>query len=418
MLLRDFYNKLLVCTFTCMLCVGCTSVQSYEEQVCFVTVQGRDLIKPDGSKLLIKGTNLSNWLNPEGYMFSFGETNSAMRIDRMFCELVGPSFTAKFWKAFKDNYITKADIDFIAACGANTIRVPFHYKLFTDEDYMGLVVKNDGFARLDSVVSWCRDAGLYVILDMHAAPGGQTGYNIDDSYGYPWLFKDIENQDLFCNIWQNIAAHYKNEPTILGYELLNEPIASYFPDMNELNSKLEPLYKRATAAIRKVDSNHIIILGAPQWNLNFNVFKDAKFDDKLMYTCHKYEGLPDVNNIRDFIAFRDSVNLPMYMGEIGHNSNEWQETFCRILKENNIGYTFWPYKKMGDQSFVSVHEPDGWRMIQNFAASPRISYADIYKARSNQDSTRVIMRDFIKNIKFECCKINEGYINSLLLNEQ
>ena len=111
----------------------------------FVKVQGENLVKPDGSVLFIKGTNLGNWLNPEGYMFGFRKTNSASFIDQCFKEMVGPDATAEFWKSFKDNYITRADIEFIASCGANTIRLPFNYRLFTDEDYMGLSSNQDGF---------------------------------------------------------------------------------------------------------------------------------------------------------------------------------------------------------------------------------------------------------------------------------
>ena len=137
----------------------------------FVKVQGTDLVKPDGTKLFIKGTNLGNWLNPEGYMFGFEKTNSAGFIDLCFRELVGPDAAADFWKAFKDNYITRDDIHFIASQGANTIRLPFNYRLFTDEDYMGLSSDQDGFKRIDDVVGWCREEGLYLILDMHDAPG-------------------------------------------------------------------------------------------------------------------------------------------------------------------------------------------------------------------------------------------------------
>lgn len=166
-------------------CAG--QADAAKEEVKFVQVKGHDLVKPDGSKLFIVGTNLGNWLNPEGYMFGFQRMNAPRQINDLFCHLVGPDKTAEFWKQFKDNYITKADIDYIASTGANTIRLPFHYKLFTDEDYMGLTSGQDGFARVDSVVSWCRANDLYLILDMHDAPGGQTGDNIDDSYGYPCL---------------------------------------------------------------------------------------------------------------------------------------------------------------------------------------------------------------------------------------
>ena len=202
----------------------------------FVTIDGTTLVRPDGTPFLIKGTNLGNWLNPEGYMFGFSKTNSPQMIDLMLRQLVGPDAAASIWKDFKDNYITEDDIAFIASTGANTIRLPFHYKLFTDEDYMGLSGNQDGFERMDSVVEWCRKYNLFLILDMHDAPGGQTGDNIDDSYGYPWLFRSETSQKLFCDIRKKIADHYKNEPVILGYELINEPIAPYFKDVNELNA--------------------------------------------------------------------------------------------------------------------------------------------------------------------------------------
>ena len=81
----------------------------------FVKVDGHDLIKPDGTKLFIQGTNLGNWLNPEGYMFGLTRTNSAWMIDLMIKEAVGPDFAAEFWRQFKDNYITLKDIEFIAS---------------------------------------------------------------------------------------------------------------------------------------------------------------------------------------------------------------------------------------------------------------------------------------------------------------
>ena len=379
----------------------------------FVRVQGPDLIQPDGTKLLIRGTNLGNWLNPEGYMFGFSRTNSARMINEMFCQLAGPDFTAQFWKAFKDNYITRGDIEFIASTGANTIRLPFHYKLFTDEDYMGLSAEQDGFARIDSVVNWCRDNHLYLILDMHDAPGGQTGDNIDDSYGYPWLFESEESQQLFCDIWQRIAERYKNEPVILGYELINEPIAPYFETVDELNAKLEPLHKRAVKAIREVDTNHIILLGAAQWNSNFSVFHDASYDDKIMYTCHRYGGDATAEAIHSYIAFRDSVNLPMYMGEIGHNTMKWQASFREVMEANNIGWTFWPYKKKDDSCMMGIRMPENWDKVVAFSEAQRGTYSEIRDARPDQGVVRQAMLDFIQNCRIENCVPQTDYIQSL-----
>ena len=380
----------------------------------FVRVQGTDLVRPDGSKLFIKGTNLGNWLNPEGYMFGFERTNSAGFIDLCFREMVGPDAAADFWKAFKDNYITRDDIRFIAECGANTIRLPFNYRLFTDEDYMGLSSGQDGFKRVDDVVGWCREFGLYLILDMHDAPGGQTGDNIDDGYGYPWLFESERSQELFCDIWKRIAQRYADETVILGYELMNEPIATYFDD-TYFNPMLEPLYKRAVAAIREVDRNHIILLGGPQWNSRFDNFTDWKFDDKIMYTCHRYGGGASADAIRSFIDFRDRTGLPMYMGEIGHNTDEWQEAFCRAMQENNIGYTFWPYKKVDNSCWTAVQRPDNWEIVVDFAETDRSTFAAIREARPDQGKALKALMDFAEASRFANCVPQDSYIATLLL---
>lgn len=385
----------------------------------FVRVRGTGLVRPDGSELFITGTNLGNWLNPEGYMFGFRNTNSAWMIDLMLKEMVGPDDAAAFWRAFKDNYVTRDDIRFIASTGANTVRLPFNYKLFTDEDYMGLTSAQDGFARIDSLVSWCRDNGLYLILDMHDCPGGQTGDNIDNGYGYPWLFESVAAQELFVSVWRGIASRYKDEPVILGYELMNEPIAHYFENKAELYTCLEPLYKRTVKAIREVDPNHVILLGGANWNSDFSMFSDWKFDDNIMYTCHRYGGPATADAIRSYIDFRDRTGLPMYMGEIGHNTDEWQAAFVRVMRENNIGYTFWPYKKVDNSCMNAVVRPEGWdSVVVKFSEALRTTYADMRAARPSQEEARRILAQYLENIRFANCRPQLSYIKSMGLKAE
>ena len=380
----------------------------------FVYVDGPNLVKPDGTHLYIQGTNLGNWLNPEGYMFGLSRTNSAWMIDLMVKEMVGPDFATEFWQRFKDNYITRDDIQFIASEGANTIRLPFNYKLFTDEDYMGLTRDQDGFRRIDDVVSWCREAGLYLILDMHDCPGGQTGDNIDDGHGYPWLFESEASQRLFCDIWQRIARRYRNEPVILGYELMNEPIAHYFENKDALNERLEPLYKRAVEAIRRVDRNHIILLGGARWSSDFFMFKDWTFDDNIMYTCHRYGGEPTADAISDYIGHRDKTQLPMYMGEIGHNTMEWQSRFVETMKANNIGYTFWPYKKIDSSCMMGIERPELWdSIVVKFSETPRGTYKEWREARPDQQVARRVLMQYVENSRFDRCRRQDDYIRSM-----
>ena len=382
----------------------------------FIKVDGPNLVTPDGQKFFIRGTNLGNWLNPEGYMFGFKRTSSARLIDNAFREMVGPDFTDQFWKQFKDNYVTREDIRYIQKIGMNTIRIPFHYKLFTSEDYLGLTENQDGFQRLDSLVAWCRESSIYLILDMHDAPGGQTGDNIDDSYGYPWLMTSEPSQQKFIEIWSKIAEHYKDEPVILGYDLLNEPIATFFTEEErvKLNAALEPLYKRAVAAIREVDKNHIVLLGGAQWNGNFRVFHDSKFDDKMMYTCHRYWCDTLQANIQDFVSFRDSVNLPIYMGETGENKDEWIAAWTRLMERNNIGWTYWPFKRMGNPSSVmNIERPENWDKVVEFCDGPRSSYDEIRTARPDQELAKKAMLNLLENCKFSKCKVNESYIKAM-----
>jgi hypothetical protein len=383
----------------------------------FVHVDGVNLVKPDGGKLFIQGTNLGNWLNPEGYMFGLSKTNSAWMIDLMLREAIGPDETAAFWQQFKENYITEADIRFIASTGANTIRLPFNYKLFTDEDYMGLTNnRGEGFRWIDKVVEWCRKAGLYLILDMHDCPGSQTGDNIDDGFGYPWLFESEKSQLLFCDIWQQIARRYRNETVILGYELMNEPIAHYFKNKEELNQRLEPLYKRAVKAIRSVDRNHVVLLGGARWNSDFFMFSDWTFDNNIMYTCHRYGGEATAKAINDYISFRDKTGLPMYMGEIGHNTNQWQSDFVKVMKDNNIGYTFWPYKKLDGSCMMGISRPELWdSLVVKFSESERTTYANMREARPDQKLFREQLKAFIVNCRFENCLEQKEYIQSMRL---
>lgn len=413
-------------------CVGQKGKEAAEPDAAqFVRVAGPDLIEPDGDTLHIVGTNLGNWLNPEGYMFGFGKCNSYGMIDLMFRELVGPDATAAFWQQFKESYITRDDIRFIARTGANTIRMPFHYKLFTDEDYMGLStnitygVKDgsltrqyEGFARMDSVISWCREAGLYLILDMHDCPGGQTGDNIDDSHGYPWLFTSEASQQQFIDIWKLIAGYYSNEPVILGYELMNEPLPHYLSNLDELGKLVEPLYKRTVEAIREVDQNHIILLGGIVWNSVFEPFTDWTFDDKLMYTCHRYGGPATREAIQSYIDFRDKTQLPMYMGEIGHNTMQWQADFSNVMREANIGYTFWPYKKMKDSCMNGFVRPEGWQMVVDFAETDRSTYALMQAARPDQQKALELMQQLIENVRYAKCVHQNDYIESMLLKAE
>jgi aryl-phospho-beta-D-glucosidase BglC (GH1 family) len=102
---------------------------------------------------------------PEGYMFGLeGGPQSPREIEAYFNELIGPADAAQFWKRYRDAYVTEDDIRYLRETGLNSIRIPLHYKFFTPEN-------EEGFALLDRVVGWAAKYHLYVVLDLHCAPG-------------------------------------------------------------------------------------------------------------------------------------------------------------------------------------------------------------------------------------------------------
>jgi endoglucanase len=380
-------------------------------QTNFVTTRGKDFIGLDHKTLLLRGINLGNWLLPEGYMFKFKSANSPRLIEGVINQLIGEDEARRFWKVYRDNYITDEDIKFIKQSGFNSVRIPFSYRLFVTNDETPRL-EGVGYALLDRVIGWCKREGLFVILDMHAAPGGQTGDNIDDSWGYPFLFENVESQELTIKIWQKLAARYKNDSTIIGYDLLNEPIP-HFLDIAYFNPKLEPLYRKIVAGIRQIDRNHIIFLGGAQWDTNFKVF-GPPFADKLAYTFHKYWMEVKQDSIQEYVDFGNKYNVPIWMGESGENTDEWIASFRTLLERNRIGWCFWPYKKLDATSCVaSINKPADWDAIITFANHPRTSFEEVRNNRPPQEKIARALADYLGQIKLKNCKINEGYLRAL-----
>ncbi|MBV9462822.1 MAG: cellulase family glycosylhydrolase, partial [Verrucomicrobiae bacterium] len=174
---------------------SCGTNASTKPAAGFLKTSGQRILDERGAPVLLRGVNLGGWLVPEGYLLKLkGQADRPRTINALVEETAGPAFAKDFWEAYRDAYVSEADIEAIAAAGFNHVRVPFNASLFLSEGPEEKWI-DDGFNRLDDVIQWCSRHRLRVILDMHCAPGGQTGTNIDDdARNQPELWTDPENQ--------------------------------------------------------------------------------------------------------------------------------------------------------------------------------------------------------------------------------
>lgn len=375
----------------------------------YIYVQGRSLMKPDKTVFQMKGVDLAGWLSPDGALFGFTKIRAERDLSLMFCQIAGPKRDAAFWKRHKDVFITEEDIRYIKKCGANTVRVPFDWRLFSSStDFMGLTSEQDGYTRLDSLIKWCSTVGLYVVLNMKAAPGGQTGDWSDNSCGYPWLLTSKGQQTEMTKIWSEIAKRYNSEKCLLGYEIMDSPL---YGDarFDDLLSKVEPLCRKTVKAIRAVDKNHVIILDAVRGGQDFSCYSDFEFDDNILYTGHADSPSAFDSALEAIVRFREySTGLPALLSVANPGTDGSQ--MANKMEGENVGYTFTPYKSYeGDGSLLSFGPVTGWNTVTRFADSGRTTFDDLHAlGKFNVSDVAKSLEDFTSACQFDKCRNNKS----------
>ncbi|MBN1818146.1 MAG: cellulase family glycosylhydrolase [Sedimentisphaerales bacterium] len=373
----------------------------------FLRTRGQSMVDEKGNVILLQGVGLGNWLLPEGYMWKFGDRGDRPRkIEALVSELIGPESAERFWLEFRRNYITEADIQRIAELGFNSVRPALNARRFLTEGDLPTYVP-EGFELLDNLVQWCKKHHIYVIIDMHGAPGGQTGTNIDDSpRDEVELFTNPRNQDLLVDLWVRIADRYKNEPTVAAYDLLNEPLPQRTGAAEKYKKQLELLYRRITQAIRAVDKRHMITLEGADWANDWSVFTE-RFDDNLFYQFHYYcwDRPDNLKSIAQYISLRDKLGAPVWVGETGEKGNAIYWGTMQYFEANNIGWSFWPWKKMdANNGPYSIRKPAGWDEIVAFSRG---------RARPSAELAQKAFDELLENCKLENCVFYPDVVNAM-----
>jgi len=345
----------------------------------FLKAEGTKIVNEKGENVLLRGIGLGGWMLQEGYMLKVNKEGQQYRIKERLEELVGQRKTQEFYGAWLANHTRKVDIDSMKAWGFNSVRLPMHYNLYTlpieKESVKGQNTwLEKGFAMTDALLAWCKANKMYLILDLHAAPGGQgNDLNISDrDPSKPSLWDSPENQQKTIALWKKLAERYANEPWIGGYDILNEPNWGFEDPKNDkngtrekVNAPLKKLMTEITEAIRTVDQKHMVIIEGNGWGNNYNGIL-PQWDDNMVLSYHKYWNYNSQESIAHMLKARKEFNIPVWLGETGENSNVWFTEAIRLLENNNIGWAWWPLKKIGSNNPMEIKSNANYNHVVNY----------------------------------------------------
>jgi endoglucanase len=345
----------------------------------FLKVSDKKIVDEKGENVQLRGMGFGGWMLQEGYMLGIHKDAQQHNIKKRIEDLIGKGETQEFYHAWLNNFIGKMDVDSMHAWGFNSVRLPMHYNLFTlPVEKEKITGKNTwlkiGFSLTDSLLKWCAANHMYLILDLHAAPGGQgNDLNISDRDNTkPSLWQSEANRQKTIELWKKLAERYKNEKWIGAYDILNEPNWGFADSVNDRNGLKEPLnvplkklLKDITTAIREVDKNHIIIIEGNGWGNNYRGILPP-WDKNMVLSFHKYWDFNKPENIQRIIDARDKYNVPVWLGETGENSNVWYTEEIRLLEKNNIGWAMWPLKKIGSNNPLEIKSNTNYDSLKNY----------------------------------------------------
>lgn len=343
-------------------------------------VSGSDIIDAQGQVVRMRGLCLGGWMNMENFVTGHPANESAFR--QAVAAVLGESKGRFFFERFLDYFVTEADLAYIASLGMNVVRVAVNYRHFESDDAPFQYLEA-GFARLDRLIGWAAKHDVRVILDLHAVPGWQSpGWHCDNPGHRAHFWEQRGFQDRAVALWKVFAERYGAEPTVAGYNLLNEPVAS----ASQL-PQLHAYYRRATEIIRLVDSRHIIFLDGNRYAQRCDQL-EPPFDDNTAYGYHFYpEPVLETgtyparidgvdydrswleSSLLDRAAFMQQHGVPAWAGEFGSVFNgkcsesagvQVVADMVGIMERLNHHWTLWHYKDIGAMGLLTLDPASEW----------------------------------------------------------
>ncbi len=345
-------------------------------ELSWITVDGDRLVGPSGETVVLRGVGLGGWMNMENFITGYPGNEANIR--GILHHRMGAEAYEAFFEGFYQDFFDEADAAHLASLGLNSVRIPFNYRHFED-DARPFELKEEGFRRLDRVVTLLARHGIYSILDLHALPGYQNQHWHSDNPTHRATFWDHPHfQDRVVHLWEALAERYKDRPEVAGFNPINEP-------SDPSGEALLPFYERLEKAIRAIDHRHVLFLDGNRYSTDFSAFEARREPlPNTVYTAHDY-ALPGITSAKEYpgvtrgeyfdrsvveqtflrrTEYMRRTGTPIWIGEFGpvysddSSQDPWRYRLLQdqleIYREHGASWALWTYKDIGLQGLVSA----------------------------------------------------------------
>jgi endoglucanase len=359
-------------------------------------VRGNQIVDAQGRPVRLRGTCIGGWMNMENFIDGYPGAESGIRA--AMAEELGPDKARFFFDRLLDHFFAAEDVAFLASQGVNCVRLPLNYRHLENDAAPGVYLAA-GFGRLDRAIAQCAQHGIYVILDLHAVQGGQNpDWHCDNACGESLFWQYPHFQERFYDLWEEIARRYQGNPTVAGYNVMNEPVTGWLHDRTVAPyrsdwEKINHVYREVVRVIRIIDPQHIIFLEGDFFSQRFAGL-ELPYTHNLVYSSHHYtaagfgpgrypgtiqgqhwdkEYQQTLFANQEGTRFTAEHNVPLWVGEFGATYNGPEEERpdrlralddkIAVLEAAAAHWTTWTYKDIGVMGWVTVNPASEYMQV-------------------------------------------------------
>lgn len=373
----------------------------------FLSTHGHDIVDSKGNVVVLRGFNVGGWTIMENFMSPMDEgrneegtgprNDDTWSVMRTLEDRFGEETMRHLMKVYEETWFNADDLDNIAAGGFNVIRVPLwwgHFFHLPADEHGNPTVADflpSSFDLLDNLVTEAGKRGIYVIFDMHGAVGGQSNNGNNGKKQENRYWTDPQAQQMTNWLWTTIAEHYRGNPTVAGYDLLNEPDprpSSKFPWLDGTREQVLDSYDTLYQAVRAADPEHIVYIEGTfdSWDWSTLPRPGTRGWKNVVYEFHSYPfPFSDTNTFfalaisaQNRIVAQDINNhlnygVPSYVGEFNPRSLNKDVWRFIILEYDSQGasWSSWAYKSVNG---IVGHDYWGWYSPTSWTDRPNISF--------------------------------------------